>query len=65
MTKQVLGAKDLSELLGVSISKSYEYIRIMNRELEQKGFLIVRGRVPAVYVQERFFGVSDHENAGA
>ena len=64
MTKQVLGAKDLSELLGVSISKSYEYIRIMNRELEQKGFLTVRGRVPVVYVQERFFGVSNHENAG-
>lgn len=57
MSKQVYGAKDLGELLGVSESKSYELIRTMNRELQQKGFLTLRGRVPAAYVQERFFGV--------
>ncbi len=57
MSKQVYGAKDLGELLGVSESKSYELIRVMNSELKQKGFLTLRGRVPAAYVQERFFGV--------
>ena len=57
MSKQVYGAKDLGELLGVSESKAYELIRIMNAELQQKGFLTLRGRVPAAYVQERFFGV--------
>lgn len=57
MSKQVYGAKDLGELLGVSESKSYELIRVMNSELQQKGFLTLRGRVPAAYVQERFFGV--------
>lgn len=58
MAKQVYGAKDLQELLGVSESKAYQYIRIMNGELEQKGFLIIRGKVPAAYVRERFFGVT-------
>lgn len=57
MSKQVYGAKDLGELLGVSESKAYALIRTMNSELQQKGFLTLRGRVPAAYVQERFFGV--------
>ncbi len=55
--RQVYGAKELSDILGVSESKSYEYIRIMNSELKEKGFLTVRGKVPAAYVRERFFGV--------
>lgn len=57
LSKQVYGAKDLGELLGVSESKSYELIRIMNAELQQKGFLTLRGRVPVAYVNERFFGM--------
>lgn len=61
MAKQVYGAKDLQELLGVSESKAYQYIRIMNGELEQKGFLTIRGRISAAYVRERFFGVTTGE----
>lgn len=64
MSRQVYGAKDLQELLGVSESKAYQYIRIMNAELQEKGFLIVKGKVPAAYVKERFFfGVSTDESA--
>ena len=55
--KQVYTAKDLQEILGVSESKAYQYIRIMNEELQKDGFLTVRGKVPAAYVQKRFFGV--------
>lgn len=57
MTKQVYTARDLQELLGVSESKAYQYIRIMNQELSEKGFLTVRGKVPCAYAQERFFGM--------
>lgn len=64
MTRQVYSAKDLQELLGVSESKAYAYIRQMNAELQEKGFLIVRGKVPAAYVKERFFfGVTMDESA--
>lgn len=66
MTRQVYGAKDLQELLGVSESKAYQYIRQMNTELQEKGFLTVRGKVPAAYVKERFFGVvAEQEERGA
>lgn len=57
MTRQLYTAKDIQELLGVSESSAYKYIRIMNQELSKKGFLIVRGKIPKAYVQERFFGV--------
>lgn len=57
MSRQVLTGHELGQLLGVSDSKAYEYIREMNKELQSKGYLICRGRVPAAYVQERFFGV--------
>lgn len=57
MEKQVYNVDDIQALLGVSVSKAYQYIRVMNEELEEKGFLVVRGKVPRAYVEERFFGV--------
>lgn len=56
MSRQMLNAKELAELLGVSDSKSYQYIRQMNAELAANGFLTVRGRVPRAYVEKRFYG---------
>lgn len=56
MSKQVYTAKDISEILGVSESKSYQFIRQMNKELEEKGFIVCRGRVSVAYFQERFYG---------
>ena len=55
MTKQVYTAKDLQELLGVSESKAYQYIRQMNEELQKKGFFFFFCKIPAAYVRERFF----------
>lgn len=63
MSKQVYTAKDLQKLLGVSESYAYGLIRTMNGELQEKGFLTVRGKVPAAYVKERFFGVTMDESA--
>ena len=61
MTQQTYGAKDLAAVLGVSESKAYQFIRQMIDELKGKGFLVVRGRVPTAYVQQRFFGVETGE----
>lgn len=62
MAKQFYTAQDLSELLSVSESKAYGLLRTMNEELQQKGFLVVRGRVPVAYVQKRFFGMEASSN---
>ncbi len=60
--KQFLTAPELAALVGVSQSKAYDFIKIMNSELAEKGFLTVRGKVPAAYVQERFFGLKPEAN---
>ena len=58
MTKRVYTANELAEVLGVSISKSYAYIRQMNEEPKQKGFLTISGKIPVAYANERFFGLN-------
>lgn len=58
MSRQVYNAREVAELLGVSESKAYQFIKTMNTELEKKGFLTIRGKVPAAYVRERFFGIT-------
>lgn len=63
--KQVYTAKDVQELLGVSESKAYQYIKQMNNELAEKGYLTVRGKVPVAYLQERFFGVKAEQEESA
>lgn len=61
MSRATYNAEELAEVLGCSESKAYQFIRIMNDELKKKGFLVLRGKVPAAYVQERFFGVSSKQ----
>ena len=55
--KQFYNAQEVMEMLGVSSSKAYQLIRTMNEELQEKGYLTVRGKVPAAYLEKRFFGV--------
>ena len=61
MKKQFYNAEELAELLGTSRSTAYKRIKEMNDELTSKGYLIVSGKVPIAYVQERFFGVKMEE----
>lgn len=60
--RQFLTAPELAALVGVSQSKAYDFIKTMNEELVEKGFLTVRGKVPAAYVRERFFGLEPGED---
>lgn len=55
MSKEFISAGELAELLGVSVSSGYKYVHQMNLELQEKGFLTVRGKVPAAYAKKRFF----------
>lgn len=50
-----LDVEDVKARLGVKNSKAYEIIRKLNSELERKGFLTVRGKVPEKYFFERFY----------
>lgn len=51
------GAKDIAEMLDVSVSKAYGLIKRMNQELEQEGYLVLAGKVPVAYFQKRWYGL--------
>ena len=51
--KMFVNVKDITELLGVSVSKAYKIIHTLNEELEKKGYITVRGKVSRKYFEER------------
>ena len=61
MARATYDAKELAEVLGCSESKSYQFIRIMNEELQKKGYLTLKGKVPVAYANERFCGSEKNE----
>ena len=43
-------------------SKAYDLIRQCNEELEQMGFLVIRGRCPRKYFEQKIYGLSEMYN---
>ena len=58
---KLLTAADVAEILQIGTSKAYQLIRIMNKELEDQGYLTIRGKVSERYFKKRFFGVSNDD----
>jgi DNA-binding IclR family transcriptional regulator len=52
-TKKTLRAADVAEILDISKSKAYSIIKTLNAELKENGFIVVAGRVPRKYFDER------------
>lgn len=46
-------AEEIMEELGMSRAKAYQLIKQLNAELEEKGFITVRGKVSRKYFEER------------
>ena len=57
-TKFYVTAEELSDAYGICLSKAYKLIRQLNAELETKGFIVIQGKVPRKYVEERVYGYS-------
>ena len=51
---KLLTHKELMEIFSIGKSKAYEIIHQLNKELNEMGFLVVKGRVPYNYVMERY-----------
>lgn len=56
MTKQYLTAAEVAEVVGVSLGKAYQLIRVMNAELKEDGYLTVSGKVPAAFFKKKYYG---------
>ena len=49
-----IGVEEVMGELGICRSKAYSIIKQLNWELEGKGYLTIRGKVPRKYFRERF-----------
>jgi len=53
--KRFLRVEDMAEMLQCSQSHAYKVMRQLNNELKKKGKIVVAGRVPRRYVEERLY----------
>lgn len=56
--KVYYSATEISEMLGISMGTSYRIIRKLNKELEKKGFIVIAGKLPIKYFEEKYYGLS-------
>lgn len=65
MGKRFMRADEVAKELDVSASYAYKLIRMLNEELEAKGFITVSGRVSRQYFHERLYGSGEEvQDAG-
>lgn len=51
-------AEDIAGMLGVSSGKAYKILREMNKDLADRGFLTIAGKIPVEYFKERWYGAT-------
>ena len=54
--KIYMTASELADHLGISKGMAYKLIRDMNKELAQMGYIVIAGRCPRRYVEEKYYG---------
>lgn len=59
MTKIFMNAKEVAEELDVSVGFAYGVIREMNKELSEKGYYTIAGKIDRRYFHEKFYGTSE------
>ena len=59
MNEKFLEVGDVMQILGISRSAAYKLMRQINSELENKGYIVIRGKVSRKYFEERIYGMSD------
>lgn len=56
MEEYYITAQEASKILRLSLGKTYEIFRDMNRELKAGGYITVSGRVPRAFFNTKLFG---------
>ena len=55
MTNKFIKAAEVAQELEVSVPYAYKLIKKLNKELEEKGFITISGRVNRQYFYERLY----------
>lgn len=54
MNDELIGVKEVMEILKVLKSKGYSIMQNLNKELKKMGFYVISGRVPKQFLLEKF-----------
>ena len=58
MTNSIfLSAQEVADMLNISKPYAYKIINRLNRELEDRNFITIPGRVSKKYFEEKFYGI--------
>lgn len=55
MQKSFMTAKDVANVMDISLSKAYKIIRGLNQELAEQGYIVIAGKIPTKYFSERCY----------
>lgn len=58
-------ALEVAAMIGVGRTTAYNLLRAMNKELREAGYLVVDGKIPKDYFDEKYFGGSHRKAVGA
>jgi hypothetical protein len=53
MKSKTLGVEDVMTVLGIKQSRAYSLIKKLNNELKEQGYIVINGRIPHEYLEER------------
>lgn len=45
----------ITKMLQISKSKAYKIVASLNKELKEKGYITIAGRVPKKYFEEKYY----------
>ena len=57
-----IDAGEISQMLGIGMTKAYAIIKEYNTELEAKGYFTMRGKCPRKYFEQKIYGYEDYYN---
>lgn len=56
MQAKYITAKEVANVLGISMGKAYKIIRQLNDELKKEGYITVAGKCSLQYFKEKVYG---------
>lgn len=51
-------ANDVMQMLEISRGHAYKIVKELNKELAEKGFIVVTGKVPKKFFAEHYYGLA-------
>jgi hypothetical protein len=54
-----IDAREVSEILGVGMTKAYAIIKEYNAELAARNYFTMRGKCPRKYFEQKIYGYAD------